>query len=66
MGRIWNGFAAQNEVIKLQWAALEAKEVHVAQRVLKSLLGGDAAEDSPEPDQDEQDEQDCNADWLEP
>jgi hypothetical protein len=63
MGRNWNGFAAQNEIIKLQWAALEANEVQAAQRALELLLGGDDEEAGQEP---EEEAGVRKPDWLEP
>jgi len=47
MGRTVGGFEAQNEIVKLQWAALEAVHVKVSSADLKSLEG---ARDPQEPE----------------
>lgn len=38
MGRSWGGFLPQNEVVKLQWAAIEASCAGVQAEVFRKLL----------------------------
>lgn len=38
MGSSWSGFQPQNELVKLQWAALEASEFRLTAREFELLL----------------------------
>lgn len=38
MGRSWGGFLPQNEVVQLQWAALEASYAGAAAEVFRQLI----------------------------
>jgi hypothetical protein len=57
MNRNWNGFLPQNEVVKLQWAALEECQAsHATERLaaLLQLLGeGGVAKNELEEDDDD-------------
>ncbi len=37
MGRMWSGFMAQNEVAKLQWAAMEQSQLESVQKALRAF-----------------------------
>jgi hypothetical protein len=47
MGRTMGGFEVQNQIVKLQWAALEAVHMKVSSVVYRSLKG---ARDLEEPE----------------
>jgi hypothetical protein len=38
MGSSWSGFQPQNELVKLQWAALEASEFRITAQEFEILL----------------------------
>ena len=37
MNRSWSGFMPQNEMVKLQWAAMEGRDVQKAVMALRAL-----------------------------
>ena len=39
MGSSWSGFEPQNEVVKLQWAVLEASAFKITAQEFQMLLG---------------------------
>ena len=52
MGRNWNGFAAQNELIKLQWAALESVQAEVPKHFIEMLLEEQQTDESDPAEED--------------
>ena len=55
MGRSWSGFLPQNELIKLQWEALEACQVQAAVLAFK-LLFSDVIPSQEKPENDDSEE----------
>ena len=57
MGRNCSGFAAQNEIIKLQWAALEAVHIKISRSTLDLLFGPEEEEEkAPNANEDKENE----------
>jgi hypothetical protein len=55
MGSSWSGFLPQNDVVRLQWAVLEASQNEAAAQALSLFLGAD----SPEVDESSDAEEEC-------
>jgi hypothetical protein len=52
MGSSWSGFLPQNDIVKLQWAVLEACQTEATAKALGILLAKTATLASPDPDAD--------------
>ena len=56
MGSSWNGFVPQNDIVRLQWAMLEASQKESAAKLLSLLLGKNCAAEARESPDDPEDE----------
>ena len=51
MGSSWTGFDPQNEIVKLQWAVLEASQLNITAQELARMLAIIGLKEPPEEDQ---------------
>ncbi|HVV73237.1 MAG TPA: hypothetical protein VHI52_17325 [Verrucomicrobiae bacterium] len=56
MGSNWNGFLPQNDVIKLQWAVMEACHTGASTEALRRLLANVQRSPTAESDEEAEDE----------
>ena len=52
MGSSWSGFVPQNDIIRLQWAMLEASQREAAAKLLAILLGGKPGQQGSTPEEE--------------
>lgn len=56
MGSSWSGFVPQNDIVRLQWAMLEASQKETAAKMLSLFLGKNSAAEAEETPDDPEDE----------